>query len=180
MEEIYTTQEAEQSTTPAEMPKRSFKAIVKKITANKKACIVIAIVLLVVLAAVVTTSVLSGKSKGINFIKLAEGLDAAFPKAYYTVAPDGSYLKLDTNPTNNDKDIGKMTIAEAEEFISVQSATADAISFLNQGMGFSSALYQKMIETTWTMGRQSEEIGKIRVTWTYHPDKGLEVMYEKK
>lgn len=180
MEEIYTTQETEQSTAPAEMPKNTFKAVVKKVTANKKACIVIAIVLLVVLAAVVTASIFAGKSKGIDFIKLTEGLDAIFPKACYTVASDGSYLKLDTNPTNNDKEIGKMTIAEAEEFMGVQNATADAISFLNQAMGFSKALYQKMAETTWSMGRQSEEVGKIRVTWTYHPDKGLEVMYEKK
>ena len=30
------------------------------------------------------------------------------------------------------------------------------------------------------MGRQSEENEKYRVKWSYHPDDGLEVTYEKK
>ncbi len=30
------------------------------------------------------------------------------------------------------------------------------------------------------MGQQSEENKKFRVSWTYHPDRGLEVLYEKK
>ena len=37
-----------------------------------------------------------------------------------------------------------------------------------------------MGETRSMDGRQSDENDKYKVTWTYHPDKGLEVMYEKK
>lgn len=36
-----------------------------------------------------------------------------------------------------------------------------------------------MLETSARMGRQREENDKYRVTWTYHPDEGLEVTYEK-
>ena len=37
-----------------------------------------------------------------------------------------------------------------------------------------------MMKTTALMGRQSAETDKYKVSWTYHPDNGLEVTYEKK
>ena len=37
-----------------------------------------------------------------------------------------------------------------------------------------------MMKTTALMGRQEEETKKYRVSWTYHPDRGLEVTYEEK
>jgi len=51
---------------------------------------------------------------------------------------------------------------------------------MNTKLGFSDAVYRKMLQTSALMGRQSEENSKYRVSWTYHPDSGLEVMYEKK
>lgn len=46
-------------------------------------------------------------------------------------------------------------------------------------LGFKESLNEKM-ETTRAMdGKQDETAGNIQVTWSYHPDKGLEVMYEK-
>ena len=47
-------------------------------------------------------------------------------------------------------------------------------------MVFSDSLYQDMLNTSAIMGRQSEENEKYRVKWSYHPDDGLEVTYEKK
>lgn len=35
------------------------------------------------------------------------------------------------------------------------------------------------METNALMGRQREENDKYRVSWTYHPNRGLEVTYEK-
>lgn len=37
---------------------------------------------------------------------------------------------------------------------------------------------EKMNTTTWSQGRQMDSNDKYIVTYTYHPDKGLEVMYE--
>lgn len=56
----------------------------------------------------------------------------------------------------------------------------DAIQHANIELGFSGALYDKMLNTNALMGRQTEENKKYRVSWTYHPDEGLEVLYEEK
>ena len=59
------------------------------------------------------------------------------------------------------------------------SSDADnMVEKINKDLGFSSALMEKMNTTTWSQGRQTDSNSKYRVTWTYHPDKGLEVMYE--
>lgn len=88
-------------------------------------------------------------------------------------AADGSYLKIDTNPNNEDDDSIFYNVA-------VEQDSLNAIKFVNEKLGFSDSLYQKMLSTTALMGRQTEENKKFVVSWTYHPDKGLEVMYEKK
>ena len=51
---------------------------------------------------------------------------------------------------------------------------------LHQELGFTEAVFQRMIETTSLMGRQTADSSRYTVSWTYHPDRGLEVMYEKK
>lgn len=56
----------------------------------------------------------------------------------------------------------------------------EAIQHANTELGFSRAVYEKMLNTNALMGRQTEENEKYRVSWTYHPDNGLEVMYEEK
>lgn len=90
-----------------------------------------------------------------------------------TRAADGSYLKIDTNPNNEDDDSIFYNVAVAQDSL-------NAIKFVNEKLGFPDSLYQKMISTTALMGRQTEENKKFVVSWSYHPDKGLEVMYEKK
>ncbi len=61
-----------------------------------------------------------------------------------------------------------------------QEEALAAIQYANEEFGFSGAVYSKMMETSALMGRQSEENDKYIVSWTYHPDDGLEVTYEKK
>ena len=87
-------------------------------------------------------------------------------ESWCDIASDGSYMKLDTNPYDIDD--------------SFNSDAWNKIEEVNTALGFSEALMGKMGETRSMDGRQSDENNKFKVTWTYHPDKGLEVMYEKK
>ncbi len=89
------------------------------------------------------------------------------------IASDGSYMTVDTNPTDADSD-------DWWEFYDAMTAGMDFIEKVNGELGFSAALTEKMNTSTWSMGRQSQENDNYIVSWTYHPDKGLEVMYEVK
>ena len=87
-------------------------------------------------------------------------------KNWADIATDGSYLDIDDNPYDYD-----------DYYI---SAADTAIQLINAEMGLPASLYNDMIQTTWSMGKQEEiyESVGIKVTWTYHPDKGLEVTYK--
>lgn len=82
------------------------------------------------------------------------------------VAADGSYLSIDTNPNDEDDytDFGAYF----------------AISSVNSALGLPDALFEKMGQTRALDGRQTESYDDLTVSWTYHPDNGLEIMYEKK
>jgi len=86
--------------------------------------------------------------------------------SWCNIGSDGSWMEIDTNPNN------------IEDYY---SATAlNKIKDVNKDLGFTDALYQKMITTRAIDGRQKDESSKAKVSWTYHPDKGLEVLYEQK
>lgn len=82
------------------------------------------------------------------------------------VAADGSYMTLDTNPYDFDD--------------YVLSGMLDKIKKANSRLGFTDGLYQKMLSTSALQGRQTDENDLVTVQWTYHPDHGLEVIYEVK
>lgn len=82
------------------------------------------------------------------------------------IADDGSYMKVDTNPY----DIDDYTDFDAYH----------AIEDINSKLGFSSALFSKIGETSAMDGRQSDSNDKYSVSWKYHPDNGMEVTYEVK
>ena len=63
---------------------------------------------------------------------------------------------------------------------STQEKVLKAIKHANTALGFDSGLYDQMLQTNALMGRQTEENGKYKVAWSYHPDDGLEVTYQKK
>jgi len=82
------------------------------------------------------------------------------------IGSDNSYLEIDDNPYDYD-----------DYFI---SAADSAIQEINRQLNLPSSLYNDMLQTSWDMGKQREtyeSIG-IEVSWTYHPDKGLEVIYK--
>ncbi len=105
------------------------------------------------------------KEKGPDFKKLYNEIGSSV-KYGFSVASDGSYLSADTNVYNLD-DYFNYDIR-------------DAITELHEKMGLPESLDEDMWQTSWSMGKQHEtfeEIG-IVVSWTYHPDKGLEVTYK--
>ena len=85
-----------------------------------------------------------------------------------TVADDGSYLMIDTNPNNY-----KGNTAFAETGL-------DHIEKLNKALGLPDWLYEEMLRTRALDGRQKEDFDNIAVTWSYHPDQGMEVIYRTK
>ena len=100
---------------------------------------------------------------GVDFNKLNEECEAAGVYSY--VGEDGSYLLVDTNPL----DMDDYYDADAWEMVKT----------INKELGFSESLEQKMGQTRALDGIQTEEQGNVSVSWSYHPNKGLEVIYEK-
>ena len=82
------------------------------------------------------------------------------------VTGSGDYFMIDTDP-----DV---------PIYNAQQSALEAIKYANEELGFNDSVYSQMMNTTALMGRQSAENDKYRVSWTYHPDDGLEVTYEKK
>lgn len=132
-------------------------------------------ILLIVVAAILILFVLSAISplQGQSFPEMFPELVSM---GYCTMGSDGSWMILDTNPRDIDLD----SASDEEKFVhsAITSSCSNKIEAVNKALGFSSGLMQKMNTTTWSMGRQSDSNGKYSVSWTYHPDKGLEVMYE--
>ncbi len=83
-----------------------------------------------------------------------------------SVADDGSYLNIDTNPDD---------IEDYYNYSAVQ-----AIVSINKKLKFPDYVYDDMCQTTFSDGVRTAESGKVTVSWRYHPDKGLEVKYYKK
>ena len=81
-----------------------------------------------------------------------------------TISEDGKSLYIDTNPNNIKEKNLSYVLSDIED--------------INTQLGFSSSLIVKMEETRAIDGRQEEDNGEITVSWTYHPDSGLEVLYE--
>lgn len=84
-----------------------------------------------------------------------------------TLSEDGSYLSIDTNPYNN------------KDSTTYNSVGISHIKNLNSALGLPEWLYKEMAQTRALDGRQKEEFDSVTVTWSYHPDQGLEVMYRK-
>lgn len=83
-----------------------------------------------------------------------------------TVADDSSYLMIDTNPYNQKG--GDSRLIEAG---------LDHIETLNKALGLPDWLYEEMLKTRALDGRQKESFDNVTVTWSYHPDQGMEVIY---
>ena len=83
------------------------------------------------------------------------------------VGSDGSYLSIDTKPLNS-----KYEDAIIESILNTIKKT-------HKLLGLPESLYSEMVSTTALMGRQTRTYPSLylEVSWTYHPDRGLEIMY---
>ncbi len=127
-------------------------------------------VLVVIIIAIIACCVCCtyfGQSK-VNFKKIyEEALGGSFSCGdYVTVSSDNSFLTIDTNPSNID------------DYYSYQAWYL--VEQTNKALGLPESLNEKMLHTRALDGRLSENYENISVSWTYHTDKGLEVIYEKK
>lgn len=93
------------------------------------------------------------------------------------VVGSGNYFMIDTYPDEYENMDSAMVALLAP---SAQENALEAIQYANDALGFNGSVYSQMMKTTALMGRQSAETDKYKVSWTYHPDNGLEVTYEKK
>lgn len=82
------------------------------------------------------------------------------------VASDGSYIKVDTNPS----DIKDYYNADYSQ----------TVKDINKALGFSDSLWEKMGQTRALDGTLTDENDDFTVSWSYHPNKGMSVIYERR
>lgn len=87
------------------------------------------------------------------------------------------YFMIDTYP---DDYVGMDAEILAMLLPGTQERALKAIRHASAELGFNGSVYSQMMSTSALMGSQSAETNKYRVSWSYHPDAGLEVTYEKK
>lgn len=85
---------------------------------------------------------------------------------WVTVAGDGSYLKLDTNPDDG--------------FDYYEFTPYELIYNIHDILRVPDSVVERMNSTRAIDGIQTAETLKLRISWSYHPDNGLEIIYEKK
>lgn len=130
---------------------------------KKKKTLAIAVAVLALVAIVVGMVAVNAKPKGPDFQAL---YDEYCSEPWAKVANDGSYLAIDTNPSDRKAD-SNIYILEADQ----------AIKDINKALGFDESLHERMGRTNAIAGMQSETGNGVRVSWDYHPKNGLEVTY---
>lgn len=136
----------------------------KKKLSKKKIAIIGAVVAVVVIVAII--ALIPSKFEKVKNECVQIAGQAATGKNYFS---------LDTDP---DENMDETTRALLLPY--TQEKTLKAIRYANRELDFPGSVYSDMLKTTALMGRQSEENSKYKVSWTYHPDHGLEVTYTKK
>ena len=165
---------AQETTTEAkENELKGFKKFIHRFKTDKKLWAICGGILAVIAIAVVVSILAYRSSLKYYFNKVNE----ACPGADCGWDADDKCIVIDTNFYDIHPD--DMNTTQYYVYTSGLYDTLDAIEFLNAELGFSSSVYDDMMETTSLMGRQSVSNGKYRITWTFHPDEGLEVRYEK-
>lgn len=83
---------------------------------------------------------------------------------YCDASSDNMSLEIDTNPL----DIDDYSSSEAFGYVKA----------VNKELGLPESVLNSMMSTTALQGVQTKTVGAIQVSWSYHPDNGLEVQYE--
>ncbi len=123
---------------------------------------------------VITISIIGVTVVGIILIALSLGGKTDFNDMYSDIAnetwceigSDGTWMSIDTNPYDLDDH------TEFDAYFIIET--------INDELGFSSSLWNRMGETSSLDGRQDDETDKYTVSWKYHPNNGMEVTYEVK
>ena len=101
-------------------------------------------------------------------LKLSDAYDmiADGPGAsdYATLAYDKMSLVIDTDPNDG--------------YFKYESNATAAVMAVNVYLELPSSISEKMSSTRALDGMQSQNCGTFTVSWTYHPDNGLRVIYE--
>lgn len=85
---------------------------------------------------------------------------------YSELSPDENCLKIDTNPYDS-------------ETSSLNEPVLRSVKKVNRFLGFPHDIYYEMEHTSSLDGVRREISGDFMVSWTYQPNKGLEVTYER-
>jgi len=83
-----------------------------------------------------------------------------------SLASDGSYIAI------------TMTRSCSRSDESILCRESHALDDILDGLGFESNVRRRMGETRALDGRQTAESGHFNVSWTFHPDNGLQVLFE--
>lgn len=129
---------------------------------SKKKKALIPIIAGVAIIAVIIIAIVTSSSR----VNLKKVYDEIGGDGYCcTISSDGSCLQIDTNPSDID------------DFYS--DSAWKMVEKANEVLGLPDSLEEKMEDTTALDGRQTEKYDNVTVSWKYHPDNGLEVIYEK-
>lgn len=146
----------------SEAPKKSSNKTVLLIAGIVAGIVVIALIV----GGIVILKAFSSGPK-VDLKKVYDDCDLMWPWA--NCGSDGSYIAIDTNPY--DVDDGDYTYT---------STAFSAVKRVNDELGLPSYLINEMSRVNALQGRQTEkfEDAGIEVSYSYHPDHGLEVTYK--
>ena len=138
---------------------------------NKRNIIIVATILIIVLSLLLCACDDNSNNNSNHGNSKSNPLNTAYDTLYkefgwnscYTLGSDKSYLQVDTNPYDID-DYYNAT------YLEILKSAITALKLPDY-------IYQRMLKTTAMQGRQEVTANGITVSWTYHPNKGLEAMF---
>lgn len=138
---------------------------------NKRKIIIIATILIIVLSLLLCACDDNSNNNSNHGNSKSNPLNTAYDTLYkefgwnscYTLGSDKSYLQVDTNPYDIDDYYN-------DTYLQILKSAITALKLPDY-------IYQRMLKTTAMQGRQDVTVNGINVSWTYHPDKGLEAMF---
>lgn len=138
---------------------------------NKRKIIIVATILIIVLSLLLCACDDNSNNNSNHGNSKSNPLNTAYDTLYkefgwnscYTLGSDKSYLQVDTNPYDID-DYYNAT------YLEILKSAITALKLPDY-------IYQRMLKTTAMQGWQEVTANGITVSWTYHPNKGLEAMF---
>lgn len=132
---------------------------------NKKRILPIMVFAFILLVIIV---ILVNVNSGVNLKKVYKEATKSMPDygVFSKCADDGSYIRIDTNPSDED------------EYVNYSAMTL--IQEVNEILEVPESVEVRIGQTRSMDGIQRYDAEEFTMSWTYHPDNGLEILYEKK